>query len=63
MGLERRWQFRRDNASLTELEIGADPVRADTFPPHAYTILMRANDVAHLHGLATASEGERTQIL
>lgn len=57
-----RWrQFRRDNASITELEIGPDPERADTFPPRTYAILMRANDTAHLDGLS--AEGERSQVL
>jgi len=65
LGLDvgRRWQFRRDNAAITELEIGADPERADAFPPGTYAILMRANDTAHLRGLADAGEGERSQIL
>lgn len=37
LDLTRRWQFRRDNASITELDVG-----------HDYIIVMRVNDTAHL---------------
>jgi probable phosphoglycerate mutase len=37
LDLTRRWQFRRDNASITELDVGDD-----------YIIVMRVNDTAHL---------------
>ena len=40
LDLTRRWQFRRDNASITEFDAGAD-----------YIIVMRVNDTAHLEAL------------
>ena len=48
----RRWQFRRDNAALTELEISKRGA-----------LLMRLNDTAHLAHLAGGAEGERAQVL
>jgi alpha-ribazole phosphatase len=44
LDLTRRWQFRRDNASITELDVGDD-----------YIIVMRLNDTAHLE---TTPDGE-----
>jgi alpha-ribazole phosphatase len=61
--LERRWQFRRDNASICEVEIGLDERREDAVPRGTYAILMRANDTAHLDGLALEGPGEKSQIL
>jgi broad specificity phosphatase PhoE len=40
LDLAQRWRFRRDNASITEFDIGAD-----------YVIVMRVNDTAHLEAL------------
>jgi alpha-ribazole phosphatase len=40
LDLTTRWQFRRDNASITEFDVGAD-----------YIIVMRVNDTAHLEAL------------
>jgi probable phosphoglycerate mutase len=48
----RRWQFRRDNAALTELEVS-----------ERGTLLVRLNDTAHLAHLAGGAEGERSQVL
>jgi broad specificity phosphatase PhoE len=50
--LARRWQFRRDNASITELEVG-----------ERGALLVRLNDISHLRGLAAEVEGERAQVL
>jgi probable phosphoglycerate mutase len=38
--LTRRWQFRRDNGSITELEVG-----------DGYIVVTRVNDTAHLEAL------------
>jgi broad specificity phosphatase PhoE len=48
----RRWQFRRDNAALTALEIS-----------ERGALLVRLNDAAHLAHLADGAEGERSQVL
>jgi alpha-ribazole phosphatase len=40
LDLTKRWQFRRDNASITEFDAGAD-----------YIIVMRVNDTSHLEAL------------
>ena len=45
MGIDRRWQFRRDNTAIFEFDIGAD-----------YCIVMRANDTSHLRRLSTLAE-------
>jgi alpha-ribazole phosphatase len=52
MDLNRRWQFRRDNASITELEIAPD-----------YAIIHRTNDTLHLRGIMSPDLAEATQIL
>jgi len=43
--IQRRWQFRRDNTAIFEFYVGAD-----------YTIIMRANDIAHLRHLKSGAE-------
>jgi broad specificity phosphatase PhoE len=50
--LTKRWQFRRDNASITELDMGAD-----------YIIVMRVNDTAHLEALQDSALVEDRQAL
>jgi alpha-ribazole phosphatase len=49
MDLGRRWQFRRDNAGITELDVG---IRTNRLTPYeqatTYAILMRLNDTRHL---------------
>ena len=45
MGIDRRWQFRRDNAAIFEFDLGAD-----------YCIVMRANDTSHLRHLSVLAE-------
>jgi alpha-ribazole phosphatase len=47
--LRQRWRFRRDNAAITELDIGPD-----------YAILMRLNETCHLRDLPA---GEPNQVL
>jgi broad specificity phosphatase PhoE len=52
LDLTKRWQLRRDNASITELDVGAD-----------YIIVMRVNDTAHLEALADSGLVEDRQAL
>lgn len=52
IGLERRWLFRRDNASITEFDLGKE-----------YAMLMRMNDTAHLEPLSQAIPAEQAQVL
>jgi broad specificity phosphatase PhoE len=52
LDLAKRWQFRRDNASITELDVGAD-----------YVIVMRVNDTAHLEALPDSGLIEDRQAL
>lgn len=52
MDLNRRWQFRRDNAALTELDLGDD-----------YAILMSLNDHDHLRDLQGGNIVEERQVL
>lgn len=47
--LSHRWQFRRDNTGLSELDVGAD-----------YAILMLLNETSHLRGLP---DGEQSQVM
>jgi broad specificity phosphatase PhoE len=52
LDLTKRWQFRRDNASITELDVVAD-----------YIIVMRVNDTAHLEALPDSGLIEDRQAL
>lgn len=52
LDLTKRWQFRRDNASITEFDVGA-----------GYIIVMRVNDAAHLEGLSDIGPVEDRQTL
>jgi broad specificity phosphatase PhoE len=52
LDLKKRWQFRRDNASITELDVGFD-----------YIIVMRVNDTAHLEALPDSELVEDRQAL
>ncbi len=52
LDLSHRWQFRRDNATITELDVGSD-----------YVILMRTNDGAHLSDIAESEGREVDQVL
>jgi hypothetical protein len=49
MDLGRRWQFRKDNAGITELDVGIQTSRPMPYEQAAtYAILMRLNDTCHL---------------
>lgn len=50
MDLRLRWQFRRDNTSITELEIGVREGRYGQ-EPGRYAIVNRLNDTSHLRAL------------
>jgi broad specificity phosphatase PhoE len=52
LDLTKRWRFRRDNASITEFDVGAD-----------YIIVMRVNDTAHLDALPDLGRVEVRQAL
>ena len=52
MDLNRRWQFRRDNAALTELDLGED-----------VAVLMSLNDTGHLRTLMDGEAAEARQVL
>ena len=45
MSIQRRWQFRADNAAIFQFDVGPD-----------YCIVMRANDTAHLRALALEAD-------
>ena len=58
MEMTRRWQFRRDNGAVTELDVG----RGSSNDPgeHAhYAVLMRLNDTSHLAGIDPEETGRR----
>lgn len=50
MDLRRRWQFRRDNAAITEIEIGMTDGRHGEDAAR-YAIVNRLNDTSHLRTL------------
>lgn len=65
MDLHRRWQFRRDNAALTEIEIG---VRNGHHSQESarYAIITRLNDTNHLRALddqGIEGQAEKSQVL
>jgi broad specificity phosphatase PhoE len=67
MDLGHRWQFRRDNAGITEVDVG---IRAERPAPHeretTYAIVMRLNDTCHLHqadDVAATALAEERQVL
>ncbi|MBF6589337.1 MAG: histidine phosphatase family protein [Ktedonobacterales bacterium] len=55
MDQQCRWQLRRDNASITELEMAGDGL------PRA--VLVRLNETTHLRDLAHEDRAERYQVL
>lgn len=64
MDLRRRWQLRRDNAALSELEIGRLPTGLGGEDTSSLSIVVvRLNDTSHLDGLAGAEFAERFQVL
>jgi len=52
MDLARRWQFRRDNAAITELAVADGEIT-----------VVRLNDTHHLASLAAGDEAEASQVL
>lgn len=52
MDLNRRWQFRRDNAALTELDLSEH-----------VAVLMSLNDTGHLRALMDGEAAEARQVL
>lgn len=52
MDLARRWQFRRDNAAITEIEIGPD-----------WAVITRLNETTHLRALEQGEAVEQRQVL
>ncbi len=64
MDLSRRWQFRRDNAAIHELEVGA-ATGEHTSRENFYAIVMRLNDTEHLAGIRPRGEdgSEASQVL
>lgn len=64
MDLNRRWQFRRDNAALSEIEIGSVRATLDGDHQHSLSaIVVRLNDTSHLAGIADAEAAEQFQVL
>ncbi|MGO8949818.1 MAG: alpha-ribazole phosphatase [Ktedonobacterales bacterium] len=54
MDLSRRWQFRRDNTAINELDVGTTE---GSDGENYYAIVMRLNDACHL---AATADGEST---
>jgi alpha-ribazole phosphatase len=64
MDLHRRWQLRRDNAALSELEIGRLPTSLDGEDASSLSIVVtRLNDTSHLDSFMDAELAERFQVL
>lgn len=62
--LHRRWQFRKDNAGLSEIEIGQQRISLDDEDRLSLSIVVVCfNDTSHLDGLADAEAAERFQVL
>ena len=57
MDLNRRWQFRRDNTAITELDIGTSSLDRNATDSH-YAIVMRLNDTCHLLEILNSGSGE-----
>ncbi|HEX8035636.1 MAG TPA: histidine phosphatase family protein, partial [Ktedonobacterales bacterium] len=65
MDLHRRWQFRRDNTAITEIEIGLRDGRHGQEPAR-YAIVNRLNDTSHLRALEAEGgmeQAEKLQVL
>lgn len=61
MDLHRRWQFRRDNAAITEIKIGVRDGRHGQEPAR-YAIINRLNDTSHLRALGDdEADGQKEQ--
>lgn len=61
--LAHRWQFRRDNAGITELEVGLDRRERGNPAPRMRAILLRLNDTSHLKDLEGSDLAEPSQVL
>ncbi len=61
--LAHRWQFRRDNAGITELEVGPDRRERGNPAPRMRAILLRLNDTSHLKDLEGSDLAEPSQVL
>jgi broad specificity phosphatase PhoE len=61
--LAHRWQFRRDNAGITELEVGPDRRERGNPAPRMHAILLRLNDTSHLKDLEASDLAEPSQVL
>lgn len=65
MDLHRRWQFRRDNTAITEIEIGMRDGRHGQEPARS-AIVTRLNDTNHLRALEAEGgmeQAEKSQVL
>ncbi len=57
MNLNRRWQFRRDNAAINELDVGiAGGSVHQTSGTDYFAIAMRLNDTCHLENILEAGD-------
>lgn len=64
MDLSRRWQFRRDNAALSEIAIGPVPEGIDDASRFSRcAVVVRLNDTSHLGGITDAHSAEQFQVL
>lgn len=66
MDLRRRWQFRRDNAALTEIKIGFAERSGTNRELSRYALIHRLNDTSHLralHDLKAGEQAEKSQVL
>lgn len=61
--LAHRWQFRCDNAGITELEVGPDRRDRGNPAPRMRAILLRLNDTSHLKDLEGSDLAEPSQVL
>jgi alpha-ribazole phosphatase len=57
MDLNRRWQFRRDNGAITELDVGRGSGKGSE-EDACYAVLMRLNDTSHLAGIDPEESGQ-----
>ena len=62
--LRRRWQFRKDNAALSEIEIGNPEANLDGAETlSAASVIVSFNDASHLEGIVDTEAAERFQML
>ncbi len=66
MDLHQRWQFRRDNAAITEIEVGVAEGGRHGREDGLYAIVNRLNDTSHLRVLVAEGgmeQAEKSQVL